>query len=155
MNQTHFPKRKRPAHGVLILPNRPTIVLITVCTKNRQPWLADDEVHRLLREIWQEATAWLVGRYVLMPDHLHLFASPGDPDLSLDNWVRFWKSLFRRRYRHPDHRWQSGYWDRRLRTWESYDAAWEYVRNNPVRHGLVKTADEWKFQGEIYQLEWW
>ncbi|MCX7969539.1 MAG: transposase [Armatimonadetes bacterium] len=136
--------------------NRPTIILVTVCTKNREPWLANETVHKLLRQIWaEEATAWLVGRYVLMPDHLHLFAAPSKEDVLLDNWVRFWKSLFTKRYKNPSHRWQPDYWDRRLRASESYDAAWEYVRHNPVRHGLVKNPEDWPFQGEIFVLEWW
>jgi len=147
--------RKRPTHGVWITLQRPTIVLVTVCTKNREPWLADEEIHRLLREIWSQATAWLVGRYVLMPDHLHLFAAPGEKEIELGSWVRYWKSLFTKRHNNPRHRWQSDYWDKRLRSWESYDAAWEYVRNNPVRHGLVERAEDWPFQGEIYVLEWW
>ncbi|MEM7014200.1 MAG: hypothetical protein AAF585_22295, partial [Verrucomicrobiota bacterium] len=29
-----------------------------------------------------------------------------------------------------------------------------YVRNNPVRHGLVTDADDWAYQGEINQLQW-
>ena len=39
------PVRKRPAHGVLLLPNKPTMIFDTVCTKNRSKWLADAEVH--------------------------------------------------------------------------------------------------------------
>ena len=68
--------RKHPAHGVLIIPNRPTIVYLTVCTKDRQPWLATPEVHALLRLVWTDAAAWLVGKYMIMPDHIHLFAAP-------------------------------------------------------------------------------
>ena len=149
-------ERKHPSHGVFIALHRPTIVLVIVCTKNREPWLANETVHQLLHQIWaEEATAWLVGRYVLMPDHLHLFAAPGSKDVSLDNWVRFWKSLFTKRHRNPNHRWQAGYWDRRLRASESYDSSWEYVRYNPVRHGLVRNPEDWPFQGEIFVLEWW
>lgn len=33
--------------------------------------------------------------------------------------------------------WQQDYWDRQLRSGESYAEKWNYVRNNPVRHGLV------------------
>jgi REP element-mobilizing transposase RayT len=74
-------------------------VLITVCTKNRQPWLAAPEVHEILISIWKEATAWLVGRYVIMPDHIHLFASPRDETVSLESWVRYWKSQFSKRHK--------------------------------------------------------
>jgi hypothetical protein len=36
---------------------------------------------------------------------------------------------------------------------ESYAQKWEYVRENPVPAGLVATADEWRWQGEIAPLE--
>jgi hypothetical protein len=36
---------------------------------------------------------------------------------------------------------------------EGYSGKWEYVRQNPVRAGLVNNADEWPWQGEIRRLE--
>ncbi len=70
--------RRHPAHGVLACAHAPTIVFVTACTRNRQPWLANAAVHALLRAVWTEADAWLVGRYALMPDHLHLFCAPNE-----------------------------------------------------------------------------
>ncbi len=146
--------RKHPVHGVLINPDHPTIVFLTICTKDRQPWLAKPEIHDLFRSIWENAAAWLVGKYVIMPDHIHTFVAPGQMALPLDNWVRYCKSQFSKKHQEPDHRWQTDYWDTRLRSWESYADKWEYVRNNPVRHGLVKVADDWPFQGQIHDLHW-
>ena len=45
-------------------------------------------------------------------------------------------------------------WDRQLRTGEIYTQKWEYVRNNPVRKGLVANADGWPYQGRMNILEW-
>ncbi len=149
-----LPKRKRPAHCVLPCTSGPTIVFLTVCTKNRKPWLADKAVHELFRIVWREASDWQVGRYVIMPDHMHLFAGPAEGSVAFDRWVRFWKSRFSTRHGNRLDRWQSGYWDRRLRSQESYDSKWEYVRNNPVRHSLVAGAEDWPFQGELNVLAW-
>jgi putative transposase len=169
MVQRHLRRatRKHPAHGILIPSRHPTVVFLTVCTKDRRPWLANPDVHGLLRSIWLNAEAWLVGRYVLMPDHLHLFCAPnedgsagaspsqaGAASVPLDNWVRYWKSQFSKRHGNPVRRWQSDHWDTRLRREESYDAKWEYVRNNPVRAGLVERADDWLYEGEIHVLRW-
>jgi len=30
----------------------------------------------------------------------------------------------------------------------------DYVRNNPVRAGLVEKAEDWKYQGELHKLRW-
>ena len=45
-------------------------------------------------------------------------------------------------------------WDRQLRSGESYAQKWQYVRNNPVRKGLVANADDWPYQGQLNVLEW-
>ena len=149
--------RKRPASGVELDHGGPTLVFLTVCTKNRSPWLASEVVHKQLRTVWAQARAWLVGRYVIMPDHVHLFVELNEafePFVELDAWVRYWKSQFSKRHSVNDHRWQADYWDRRLRREENFDEKWEYVRGNPVRHGLVLDEDEWPFQGEIADLRW-
>jgi putative transposase len=81
--------RRHPAHGVHFSREAPAIVFVTVCTKQRRRWLATADNHLALVSVWNEATGWHVGRYVLMPDHLHLFAAPGKLELPLDNWVRY------------------------------------------------------------------
>ena len=35
---------------------------------------------------------------------------------------------------------------------ESYEQKWSYVRENPVRAGLVAVADDWSWQGEVERL---
>ena len=85
-----FPKRKHPWQGVLESEDRPTIVFLTVCTAARTSWLADQPIHETLKSIWRTATYWKVGPYVLMPDHLHLFAWPGILHAPFDPWVRYW-----------------------------------------------------------------
>src|SRR4051794_678023 len=115
------PQRKHPAHGLNPTISEPTILFVTVCTKDRCPWLTKNGVHELLREVWSAAQAWIVGRYVLMPDHLHFFATPGKPQLPLENWIRFWKSQFTKRHKDGSCRWQPDHWDRRLRSDENYD----------------------------------
>jgi REP element-mobilizing transposase RayT len=153
-NENSLPIRSHPIHGVHRTLNLPTVVFLTVCTKGRRPYLASQNVHELLVGAWNKADAWLVGRYVVMPDHIHLFAGPAGRDISFDHWVRFWKSHFTRHCNIRDHAWQSDHWDRRLRDDESYEQKWDYVRQNPVRHGLVKIADDWPFQGELHRLPW-
>jgi putative transposase len=79
---------------VLISPGGPTIVFLTVCTRGRTPWLAQDPVHQALADTWRAADSLLVGYYLLMPDHLHLFCAPRDLRHSLDAWGTYWKRRF-------------------------------------------------------------
>ncbi|WP_425603732.1 REP-associated tyrosine transposase [Coraliomargarita parva] len=133
------------------------MVFLTVCTAKRKPLLANTAVQELLVDVWCESDLWLVGRYVLMPDHLHLFCAPACVEHpSVRKWAQYWKSRASTRWpnRLEQPVWQSDVWDRQLRTGESYSEKWAYVRNNPVRHGLVKNAEDWPYQGELNSLLW-
>jgi putative transposase len=147
-----FPQRRRPHHDVRPASDRPTIIFLTVCTKNRRPILANEATHGALVEVWSSAMAWLVGQYVVMPDHVHLFATPGPEPLELGKWISFWKSRLARRL--GPGVWQEGYWDRTLRAEENYAEKCAYVRDNPVRKGLVDQASHWPFAGILNEWNW-
>jgi hypothetical protein len=42
--------------------------------------------------------------------------------------------------------WQEGCFDRLLRSDESLSEKWEYLRQNPVRAGLVNDPEDWPYQ---------
>ena len=132
----------------------PTIVFLTVCSARRVPWLAQREVQESLETVWRQSDAWLVGHYLLMPDHLHLFCAPRDLRFTLEKWVRYWKSCFQRQNLHQPWEWQRDFWDTRLRRQESYTEKWRYIQENPVRKGLVRNPEEWLFQGMLNVLPW-
>ncbi len=145
---------KKPAHGVLFVDGQPTVIFDTICTKHKSPWLANETVHKQLVEVWKRASFWLVGRYVIMPDHIHLFAWATEQSIDYENWVRYWKSQFTRAHKIPPHRWQTDHWDTRMRTESGYEEKWYYVKQNPKRAGLVADENDWPFQGEIFELRW-
>jgi putative transposase len=96
-----------------------------------------------------------VGRYVIMPDHVHLFVT-GPDDFDLGRWTGTLKqflarSVVRRKTSHPF--WQRGFFDHVLRSEESYGQKWIYVRDNPIRAGLVPNADAWPYAGEIIVID--
>jgi hypothetical protein len=49
--------------------------------------------------------------------------------------------------------WQPAFFDHILRSDESYGEKWNYVRENPVRAGLVKSSVDWPYQGEIVLID--
>jgi putative transposase len=96
-------------------------------------------------------------RYVVMPDHVHLFCAPADLNpMPLNSWVKFWKSHVARRWLRMEDApiWQRHFWDTQLRRGENYNQKWEYVVQNPVRAGLVDQPDDWPYQGELSVLPW-
>jgi REP element-mobilizing transposase RayT len=150
--------RKHPAHMLPIeRHNEPIIIFLTVCAKDRKQIFATSEATHVIVQAWQNANSWSVGRYVIMPDHIHLFCSPARfPREPLGQWVRFWKNVASRKWPRPDEHpvWQRDFWDTQLRREENYDQKWEYVLENPVRAGLVGTPEEWPFRGELNVLRW-
>ena len=145
-------------HPVKLLDNRLVILFVTVCTNDRAPILANEQSHALLVRCWHKADAYLVGRYAILPDHIHLFCAPAGhyPAASLQRWVQYWKSLVSREWPWSKQQpiWQRDFWDTQLRSGESYDEKWAYVKENPVRHNLVRESDEWPHQGKISDLPW-
>jgi putative transposase len=156
MNDAPFEEvgRKQPARGVHIFLGQPTIVFLTICAKDRTPWLANPTVHDSLRAAWNSAQAWLVGYYLVMPDHLHLFCAPHDLSFTVEKWITYWQRQFRRSHKDPQAHFQPHAFHHRLRQQEDYTDKWNYVRENPLRKGLVKNADDWPYQGMLNTLPW-
>ena len=154
MEHDRQPKRKWPAHGVHVPSLGPAIVYVTCCANNREPWMANPAVHKAMHEVWSSANAWLVGRYVIMPDHVHLFAAKGDSEVELEAWTRYWKRLVTQTLGAGPGKWQDSQWDTRMRSPESYREKLDYVLMNPVRKGLVQQPEEWPYSGEVHALDW-
>ena len=93
-----------------------------------------------------------VGRYVIMPDHVHLFVQ-GDPNFLLSAWVGGLKRAMSLAVDMRPRLWQPGFFDHVLRSDESYGQKWQYVVENPVRAGLVKQAEDWPYQGEFVLID--
>ena len=92
-----------------------------------------------------------IGRYVIMPDHVHLFVR-GDQNFVLSKWVSGLKRAMSVAMT-EQRLWQPGFFDHVLRSSESYAEKWNYVRENPVRAGLVDRAADWPYQGEIVIID--
>lgn len=92
-----------------------------------------------------------------MPDHLHLFCAPTKfPHTPLKDWMKFWRADATRHWPHVFEKpiWQKDFFDRQLRSGESYSEKWMYVWQNPVKAGLAQRTEDWTFCGEINPLCW-
>jgi REP element-mobilizing transposase RayT len=131
------------------------IYFVTCCTAARQETLANPIAHSAIVAAWQRITGWQVGRYVVMPDHVHFFVSPHDREGDLSKFVQAFRSFVTKALRpqgYPYPLWQREFFDRLLRREESYEEKWCYVSENPVRHGLVTDPAAWPYAGEIHRL---
>ena len=145
---TSFHSRSRPARGVISSWDRPTLVFLTACTRNRRPWLAQTRPHAILLKVWLESQSL---RTHAEPSALVRRPSSGPMDF--DRWVTAWKTEFSRIAKNRALRWQARCFHHRIRSWESAEAKYRCVLNNPVRHGLVSSAEEWPYQGELFPMK--
>jgi putative transposase len=138
---------------------RNPIYFMTANTQGRAKILATPTIHKALQgfaELGPDHGAW-IGAYVLMPDHIHAFVALDDRKISLSVWAKSLKNALSRVLRQcaiESPHWQKGFFDHVLRSAESYSQKWHYVRENPVRAGLVSRWEEWPYLGEPHPLEY-
>jgi putative transposase len=141
----------------------PPLFFVTFCTRRRQKILANTRAHGAFIDYAKRGLDHnvAVGRYVLMPDHIHFFVA-GDHEFDLGMWERGLKRVVAaavtggRDRKDPAAEtaaattfssvgklqpfWQRGFFDHLIRNTESYAQKWDYVR-------------DWPFQGEIVEIE--
>ena len=112
------------------------IYFVTTCVAGRRPLLATPDIHEILQDEWSglcKRHGWAVGRYVVMPDHVHFFVTPmpceGTP---LYQVVGKWKEWTAKRIMKAvggaAPLWQPEFFDHLLRSKESLADKWTYVR---------------------------
>ena len=152
---TDYPKV--PPRLTRIFGNNP-LFFVTFCSHQRRNILATNSVNAAFLEFGRRAHEIqnvAIGRYVIMPDHAHLFVC-GPDDFELGRWIgilkqRLGKAVASTKQSRPI--WQRGFFDHILRSNESYGQKWNYFRENPVRAGLVEKAEDWPYQGEIVYID--
>ena len=92
---------------------------------------------------------------MIMPDHLHFFAALCRESPPLEKWIKALRGDLSKVLRGDEGEgthWQKDFFDHVMRSSESYRQKLEYVRQNPVRAGLVTRPEDWPYQGEIHRL---
>jgi putative transposase len=106
----------------------------------------------------EERDGWWIGRYILMPDHVHFFARRATIAQPMAKWMQMWKSVSSRELAAvldiTPPIWQPDYFDRYLRSRENYGQKWNYVEQNALRAGLIREGEQWPCRGSIFDLMW-
>ena len=74
-------------------------------------------------------------------------AVPGGGKISCER-IRLIQSLFQAR-----HVWQEEYWDRFIRDRNHFVNTIHYIHNNPLKAGLVESADQWPWSS-VSSFSW-
>lgn len=86
--------------------------------------------------------------FVVMPDHLHLLVRPvlSEPVPVLMQELKYVAGRRINAVRGSRGMlWQKGFFDRFMRTPKEFYETLDYIQQNPVRRGLVPTAEEWRW----------
>jgi REP element-mobilizing transposase RayT len=141
-SSTYFTRKKLP-HDVPPWVPDGEIFFLTLCAKHREtrPLVQPRVPEQLLQAAthYHESGRWLVRLFLVMPDHVHALVAmpPGSP---LRKTVAAWKSYTAKA---TGISWQSDFFDHRPRNSAALYEKEEYIRQNPVRCGLVKSFTAW------------
>ena len=117
-------------------------------------WLEMSQVAQVVIENWLhfDGEKYKIIAYVVMPNHVHILIQVFKGVL-LSSIVHSWKSytskaimkLVVENAGEPPVLpiWQAEYWDRYIRNQKHFDAAIEYINQNPVKAGLVQKPEQW------------
>jgi len=105
---------------------------------------------------YRQQQRYLLHDFVHMPNHFHLLITP---TVTLERAMLFVKGGFsfraKRELGFTHEIWQPSYYDRRVRDAEEFCAFREYIRQNPVKKGLVASASDYGYGSAWagYQLD--
>jgi REP element-mobilizing transposase RayT len=137
---------RKPPHDVpqWIDPTQEAFFITINCQPRGLNQLAQpDKWRNLLKAIdfYESRGDWCWRLVLAMPDHLHGIVTfperyfPGKIIASWKRWVAGREAI----------KWQDGFFDHRLRNWESATEKANYIRLNPVRAGLMDTPEAWPY----------
>ncbi|MBI2511351.1 MAG: hypothetical protein HYV96_05195 [Opitutae bacterium] len=143
-----LPQRHHLPHEVPPWVKRGARYFITICC---QPRGTNQLCHPNAWAVISESVAcrqarvdWHMRLLLAMPDHLHALVSFPEETV-LRKTTTDWKSLLARS---AGIKWQRDFFEHRLRVEEQLDLKARYIRENPVRAGLVAKCEDWFYVWE-------
>ncbi len=97
---------------------------------------------------YRDAGEFQLHEFVVMPNHIHLLLSVDD-DHAIGRAMQMVKGGFSHALREAGPKrsavWQPSYYEHRVRDAEEYGRMRAYTQANPVRRGLVQTANDYPY----------
>jgi putative transposase len=124
---------------------------VTSSISNKRNLLQSDRSAALFVRVlydYREQGKFRLHEFVVMPDHFHLLMTV-EYDLTVERAMQFIKGGFAFRagrelgFKAPV--WQKGFSEVRVPDAEAFARVTDYIRNNPVRRGLVSKAEEFSY----------
>ena len=123
---------------------------VSTQTAQRQPLFRHDRWAKLLGQslFHYGENDYRLHAFVIMPDHVHILITP---KVTIEKAVQLIKGGFSFRARKElvwkFEIWQQGFTDHRIRDEEDWQHHLEYIRQNPVKAGLVTELSNYQYMG--------
>jgi putative transposase len=141
----------------LIIPG--TSYFFTVALQDRRSDLLIRKINGLRRAVKQviERYPFIIDGIVVLPDHLHIMMRLPPNDANYSQRLGFIKSNFSRQIeslepisasrqsKRERGIWQRRFWEHVIRDELDYSRHLDYIHYNPVKHGDVKSPQEWQY----------
>jgi len=138
-----------------------TQIFITIVTNKRRKILIDNiDLLRQSFKFAKEKNKFDIEAIVILPEHIHMIIKPAEID-KYPEIIKLIKTYFSRNmdadkindYNPSKSRvnkkekdiWQRRYWEHTIKSEEDLFRHIDYIHFNPIKHGVVKRLDEWKF----------
>jgi len=124
--------------------------MVTAATAGKEHFFASDELLDMLESLLKETIEeYKIGlrAWALFPNHYHLIILTYPESRPLKSFMNHFHSMSARKLNMltqlPGRKVWFQYWDTQLTYQASYYTRLNYVMNNPVKHGLVQSAEEY------------
>ncbi|MDP3046597.1 MAG: transposase [Chloroflexota bacterium] len=120
-------------------------------------WLARDDFAALVQDslLHFDGQRYQLLAWCVMPNHVHVLVETRE-GYPLGEVVHSWKSFtakqINQRLSRSGGMWAADYYDRYIRNDAHLQAAMDYIESNPVKAGLAKRPDEWRFSSAAVRL---
>ena len=121
---------------------------LTFCLRDRRNLFISHATVTLVLEALRTAARrerFALLAYCFMPDHVHVLVGGTHETADLKRFVKTAKQMSA--FRLGQTCWQSGFYERVLRSEEETEAVCSYIWQNPVRAGIVGSAEAYPFSG--------
>ena len=121
-------------------------------------WLRDERIAALVEDalLYFDGQRYRLIAWCIMPNHVHVLieAWPGHPlEQVLHSWKSFTAQQANKLLERNGPFWAREYYDRFIRNDRHFEQTVAYIEQNPVKAGLVASAEAWRFSSAARKAE--
>jgi putative transposase len=133
-------------------PQETRTYLVTAVTSQRRRLFQVTATAELLEQTildYRSQGKFLLHAFVIMPDHFHALITPA-PDVSLEKALQFIKGGFSFRLKSKLDVWMRSFNESQIAGEGKFINCVRYIEENPVRRGLVRSPNAYRFSSATY-----